>query len=545
MALLEYVDDSGESQRFELADRDLIVGRHPECDVVLRETTVSRRHARVYLERDGYYIEDLSSQHGTLINNERVHLPQRLHNQDQIRIRTSVLTFYERDPSTGFFKEVAQDPPSKIIKSLSMSNRDTTDDANSALKLRALMEIVQQLGESLELRDIFPSILDSIFRVFPQATRGYILLAEGPKRKLVPQAIKHTGSASDDTSPISHTIARRVVDEGEAILSADAAHDERFKASESVHNLAFRSIMCAPLMGPSQKPLGMIQVNTEDPRYQFTEADLHGLVAIANLAGQVVSHARLYETQLQFDRRERDMKTARQVQLHFLPQQRPDIPGYQIHDYYRPADGVGGDYYGYLELPDGRCAIALGDVAGKGVAAALLMARLCSDVRYCLVTHPTPAEAVQSLNEEISGLVVHGRFVTFVLCLMDPQSHELIVVNAGHMPPLLRRAADQSVVSLGDSLGGPPLGVDPSRTYRQLNIQLEPGDAVLLYTDGINEAQDAEKKMYGIEQIHKSLLSQDSAETIVEELLRDVREFTKGTEQNDDICLVCFARDAE
>ena len=544
MAVIELAGDSGEPQRYEFDEREVVVGRHPGCDVVLPDTTVSRRHARIFQKSGEYYIEDLGSQHGTLVNDEPIASRQQLHNQDQIRVRTTVLTFFETDPNTSahVVSDSDHDRPSKIISSRSgLVTQEKLDDGNAALKLRALLDITRELGASLDLKEVFPKILDSVFRIFPQASCGYILLAKGPKKRLVPYATKQTGLSRDDTTPISFTIARRVISRGEAILSADAADDERFKKSESVYRLGFRSVMCAPLMGSSEEPLGMVQLNTEDPRFQFSEDDLDVLVNVANLVGQVVAHAGLHETQLQFDRRERDMQTANQVQLHFLPQDRPNIPGYELFDYYHAADGVGGDYFGYIELPDGRWGVAMGDVAGKGVSAALLMARLCSDVRYCLVTNPTPAEAVQALNQQISTLVVSGRFITFVLCVLDPAKHEVVVVNAGHMTPLLRRA-DGSVESVGESEGGPPLGVDANRNYEQTNAKLDLGDTVFLYTDGVSEASNAKRELFGSDRICEQFATHEGCQPIVEAVLAAVSHFAVGTPQDDDTCLVSFSR---
>ncbi len=546
MAMLEIVTGGSAPRHYELLHRETIVGRHPQCDVVLMDSTVSRRHVRIYQQNDGYFIEDLGSQHGTLLNGERLELPERLHDRDQIRIRTVLLTYYDRSPerpkATGLFAEAEES--STILSSRSgVVDRAVIDQVNAALKLRALLEITHSLGVSLDVRQIFPKILESIFRIFPQASRGCILVAEGPEGRLVPHAVKHAGSAINSPSPVSRTIAERVMSRGEAVLSTDAGQDERFRASESVERLEIRSVMCAPLIGSAKEPLGMIQIDTSQPARRFTAADLDVLVNVANLAGQMVGHARLHETQLAFDRRQRDLNTAKQVQLHFLPRKRPSVHGYQLFDYYDAADEVGGDYYGYIPLPDGRLAVASGDVSGKGVAAALLMARLCSDVRYCLVTHPTPADAVESLNREIAALVPTGRFITFALCVLDPAQHNVILVNAGHMPPVVRRAATKMAEVIGLENSGPPLGVDAERSYGQTEIPLDVGDAILMYTDGISEAMNPQREMYGIERIAEVAAAPKSAESIVQTLVGDVKQFARGSSPKDDRCVVCILRE--
>ena len=256
-----------------------------------------------------------------------------------------------------------------------------------------MLEINRNLGSSLDLDEVLPRILESLFRIFPQADRGYILLATDRDGELEARAIKDRRDDAGEPitlNPVSHTIAQRVIQEGKAILSEDVAADTRFDVSESVLDIPVRSVMCAPMIGPSRKPLGVIHIYTEDPSRQFGEADTEVLVGVAMLAGQAIEHAHSHAALLELDRRERELATARQVQLHFLPKHRPDVEGYDFFHYYHPADGVAGDYFDYIRLPDDRLAVTMADVAGKGMSAALLMARFCSDVRYCLARHHRP-----------------------------------------------------------------------------------------------------------------------------------------------------------
>jgi len=547
MPWLEIVTDDGERITHVLREREVVVGRHPTCDVVLRDTTISRRHARIYCDGPDFYVEDLGSQHGTLVNDSLLTASWKLSDQDEIRVLQASLVFHltgSPESSLIFTDEfTANDSSSAILTARSgvlEKNRPLSN--NVAQQLGALLEITHNLGVSLDVNQIFPKILESLFRIFPQASRGYILLLEGPEGKLVPRAIKQANGVEEDESPISFTIAKRVMDEGQAILSGDAAQDDRFPASESIYNLKARSIMCAPLMSSSNQPLGMIQITTEDRRRQFLPEDLDVLVNVANLAGQAVDHARLHESQLDFDRQERDLETAKQVQLHFLPEKRPELEEYEFHDYYHAAQAVGGDYFGYVELPDGRLGIAIGDVAGKGISAALLMARLCSDVRYCLATNPTADAATKALNRQIAGLVSFGRFITFALCVLDPKKHEATVVNAGHMAPLLQQAKTGEVMELATDVSGPPLGITDELQVGQVTYELAPGDAILLYTDGVNEAMNANRELYGEQRIADVMSQCRGAKCIVDLLAEDVQAFSAGVPQSDDLCIVGFSR---
>jgi serine phosphatase RsbU (regulator of sigma subunit) len=517
-----------------------MIGRHPECQIVLRDSTVSRRHARIRKDGDRYFVDDMDSQHGTRVNGEPVRTAAPLRNGDEILL-SQIRLIFRTSLADG---DIDDDRPSTIITSLDVLQAGIKQDSQNAPKWRALLEITRALGVSLDLQEILPNVLDNIFRILPQANRGCILLVDQTNGRLQPYATKPLLEKQDEPPPISRTISESVMSQAKAILTTDAGADERFAASDSVWDLKMHSVMCAPLIGSLQEPFGMIHLDAQDPTAQFDADDLDVLVNIANLVGQAVDHVRLHEAQMEFAQRVQDMDTARQVQTHFLPQERPTIEGYQVFDFYEPTEHVGGDYFGYTWLPDGRLAFAVGDVAGHGVPAALLMARLCSEARYSLVTDIIPSEAIDSLNRELcKGSFTY--FITFALCVLDIQRHELTIVNAGHMPPMCRRARNGEIESLCPDVACPPLGIDGSITYREDTVKLEPGDIVLLYTDGVSEAPSSTGERYGIERIASVLAKGTNAVNAGERLLREMTAFSGKAEQEDDVCIVTFSRNIE
>jgi serine phosphatase RsbU (regulator of sigma subunit) len=302
--------------------------------------------------------------------------------------------------------------------------------------------------------------------------------------------------------------------------------------------------MCAPLMGPAKTPLGVIHLDTSHAGKPFDQNDLEVLVAVATMAGQAVEYARMHSDILELDRQKRDLATAQDVQLHFLPQKPPERAGYRFFDYYRAAATVAGDYYDYIRLPDGRLAIALGDVAGKGVPAALLMARLCSEVRYSLLTTTSAADAVNLLNRQLVHHLRSGRFITFVLIVLDTQRHEMQIVNAGHSPPLLREGRTREIRPLAWGEDAEiPLGINANVNYVQVNVTLDPGSLIVTYTDGVNEAMSPEEEPYGNERVRAVIAAApDDAVHVGRSLVADVRRFAGGRRQSDDICLISFGR---
>ena len=180
----------------------------------------------------------------------------------------------------------------------------------------------------------------------------------------------------------------------QAILSADAASDERFEMSESIVDFRIRSMMCAPLITGEGNALGVIQIDTLDPRNRFNREDLDVLASVACQAAFAVENAQLHETALREQAIKRELAVAHEVQRGFLPAASPNLAGYDFFEFYESANALGGDYYDYVELSGGRLAVVLGDVSGKGISASLLMAKLSAEARFCLASEPTPAAAI-------------------------------------------------------------------------------------------------------------------------------------------------------
>ncbi len=565
MPALEVLDGPNKGEVYAIDHEETVMGRLPYCEICLPQKNVSRQHTRILRAGGAYYVEDMNSTNGTFLNGKRVRARTPLRDQDLIRVYNVSLLFREvseavepKDPEAKPDTDEVKAPDSKTESDAEKRLRgtiaaDAIDEPRPAVgvnvyeKLRTVLEIARTLGSALDIDQVLPKILDGLFTVFPQSDRAYILFPDAETDELQVRAEKQKEEgtlASSSLGPISHTVANRVMSQGEAILSADGFKDEEFEIGDSVLDFPIRSMMCAPLLGPMHKPLGIIYVDTNDPYERFHEDDLEVLLSMAVTAGQAVEYAHAHEAQLRLDRRSRELATAKQVQLHFLPQSRPDVPGYRFFDYYSSAEEVGGDYYGYVPLPDGRIAIAIGDVSGKGISAALVMARLCSEVRYRLVTAPDPCHAVVELNDEFAKPENDAWFVTFVLCILDPRSSQVMIVNAGHKPPISRNAKTGNVEELGMDSVGLPLGCDASVTYTPFTATLQPGDALIMYTDGINEAMNPNDKLFGAKRVQESIVKgPQQLEKLCGGLLSDVKQFTKDRRQNDDICLIGLQRE--
>ncbi|HRX79213.1 MAG TPA: PP2C family protein-serine/threonine phosphatase, partial [Pirellulaceae bacterium] len=393
----------------------------------------------------------------------------------------------------------------------------------------------------LSLDKVLPDVLDSLFRIFVQADRGFVGIVDA-NGVLVPRWTKLRREDKDDTIRVSRTIAKTVMETKEAILSADAASDVRFEMSQSIADFRIRSMMCAPLVDNDQNAFGILQIDTLDQRQRFREDDLELLVSTAAQASFAINNARLHEDSLKQRSIERDLQLAREVQKAFLPQQAPDLPDYTFYSYYQAANHIGGDYYDYVPLPNGNIAVIVADVVGHGVAAAMLMAKVSAESRFCLASEADPAVAITKLNRRLCELKLN-RFVTFILAVINPATHEVTIVNAGHMAPMLRHV-DGTVDDPGQKQAGIPLGIVDDFEYNKISITLQPQELLTLYTDGLDEAADVKGEQYSIDRMREGVKAGDGTpEGTGKTLIADIRAHITGCPQDDDMCLVVLRRD--
>lgn len=278
----------------------------------------------------------------------------------------------------------------------------------------------------------------------------------------------------------------------------------------------------------------------------FQMEELHARVEthlkIRRLQVELEEYSRNLE--LAHERLEFDLEAARGVQRGFLPLQPPKVPGYEFFAHYESAHEVGGDYYDFILLPNERVAVLVGDVAGKGVAAALLMAKLSADARFCILTESDPVVAITKLNSMMTRSGIADRFVTLVGAILDPLNHTVTVVNAGHPPPLIYHRATRSVREVICSKPGClPLGILDGFEYISRPVTLEPGDSILAFTDGVTEAMDINNVQLQTNGILAAVQGQDySPRELGEKVIETVKQFTAGRSQHDDIALVGFGR---
>ncbi|SMP53286.1 Serine phosphatase RsbU, regulator of sigma subunit [Neorhodopirellula lusitana] len=562
------------SDSFQLDRDEMRIGRHPECDIVVDAGAVSRYHAKLLGRDKTWTIEDLGSRNGTFVNGQLLTRAHKLVPGDRIRISEVELVYHERDPESAvegtvpefargtnqmsfdgsnFGIQMVDDGDAQVVSSSKVEFRSSDDGlkmtATPEAKLAALIAINRNLTGAISLDAVLPKVLTGLFEVFPSADRGFVVM-ETPDGTLVPRWVKTRKKADEtETVRISRTIIRKTMESSETILSLDAMDDSRFDSSESIADFSIRSMMCAPLHDGDGNSIGALQIDSTQGRGQFRDEDIDLLTGVAAQASVVINNARLHEQSLRQKEVEVDLKLATEVQQAFLPSTSPDVPTFRLESFYQAANHIGGDYFDYVELPEGRYGVVVADVVGHGVAAAMYMAKLAAETRFCLASEPDLAKAVERLNDSMSRLGVE-RFVTYLLVVIDPHSDEISIVNAGHMPPIVRRAGDGTIEEPGEEESGLPIAIDEGMSYEVTTCRFEEGDLAVLYTDGVNEAMDENDEEWGTDPLREIVrktialpgTEESAAEIVKERIVQDAYKHIGNADQFDDMCLVVIER---
>jgi phosphoserine phosphatase RsbU/P len=334
---------------------------------------------------------------------------------------------------------------------------------------------------------------------------------------------------------VSQRIFHHVLDTADAVLFDDAV--THFHSADSVLAGSLRSVMCAPLTDPEGKVFGMIQTDSH-AAHRFQKNDLDIFATVATQISLALNFSKLHLRTIEDALIRKDIEQANTVQRQFLPQSAPKIQGYAFADYYSAARHVGGDYFDYLPLCDGRLAIVLGDVVGKGVPAALTMVKLATEMRTTFEVVTSASAAMTRLNRRLAD-----SFITGVVMILDPKQHVLSIANAGHDSPLLKSATGQ-LHKFGEDAKGFPISVVDDYEYEEAEVALSPGDTVVVFSDGFIDAENtAQTNRFGIDRINRIVETHTgSAESVTRAIVDEVDVFTSGAPQFDDMCLVSFQR---
>ena len=566
MDQLQIKGESNESATyFPMTADSFVVGRRSYCDLVLNDHTVSREHARFVREGGRWRVEDLQSRNGVLINGKRTgYEPVPISDGDVIKIGDATLVF-KSDAASEVCDDVLDpksirsqyfvDGASSILFNSVKDDIKTISQYKREIKLledrvNVLLDFAKILGKAEDSRDLTPRFLYGILRIFPNADSAVVCALQpssdgeenSPKWHVVGQAFRNEGEEREFKA--SRAILQYVADSRAAVLSDSVSDDSRFETSLSFESMQIYSVMAAPVYESSTGRLrAVIQINSREDRRRFDNNDLRLLIDVAGQVGVYWENQDQRDELMSQKLAVLEMQLANQMQRGFLPLEPPKIDNFEFFDYYLPAKFVGGDYFDYVPLSDGAWAIVLGDVAGKGVSASLLMAKLSSEVRYSLALEKSGSATMARLNRVFSEHHWGDRFITFIMIILEPSSGIARIFNAGHLYPIVSKA-NGATMRVGEGFNSLPIGVVPDADFPEFVYSMDEGDSMSIMSDGFTEAMNARQETFGDVRVERSLRNEsgEDATTLGRRLARDVKDFSEGCPQSDDQCLVVFRR---
>ncbi|MBZ5675884.1 MAG: SpoIIE family protein phosphatase [Acidobacteriia bacterium] len=506
---------------------------------------LSRQHLAI-VSRDGQWtVEDLGSKNGTLLNGVRIEKPMPFGPGDRVSAGHLTIEFAGSggaNQNTVMFvenKEQFSNSATTVVASLGTVLGSPGDDLNKTTvmsmqgtpQMRALIDAGRELAGHRPLAELFPLIMDLSTKAV-RAGRGVLMTLDGDQLNV--------RAAHGEGFQISSTVRDRVLKGKDSLLIRDAQLDQALRQHMSIVEQKVRSMIAVPLQ-TNDRVIGLIYVDSPDNIREFTVEDLNLLTVMANIAAIRIEHARLNEIEEAERAMAKDMHQAALIQERLLGTP-PVMEGLDIGAKTVASRAVGGDYYDFIKYPDGRVGIMVGDVAGKGMPAALLMSSLQARVHVVFEEPDELAQKLTRLNKSTCANCPDNRFITFFTCIADPKTGLVTYANAGHNPPLVVRA--KGGFELLSGAGGMILGILPMSKYEEATITLERGDILVLFSDGVTEEVDPNDQQFGEERLANMVaeLRDRAAAEIVQEVHRAVHAFTQGAPAADDITVVIARR---
>ena len=537
----------GESLPIRLNASPFIMGRSEVVSLPMpSDTMLSRQHCSFEWNAGAWIVRDLGSKNGTTVNGNNLIREHRLFPGDRIVAGRQILEFEVNKttspkPAPSPLEFVEDDagtpmrPDSTFIIRLDSANFSAKPVGAPTLELEranrrmdALVRAGRELASFKPIESLFDITLELALDAV-SAKRGVLMTLENGE--LITKANKGDGFR------VSSAVRDKVMRERASLLVQDVAADSFLKSSQTIVQQKIKSLMAVPLQTESQV-IGILYVDTPNILHPFDAEALSLLTVFANIAAIRIEHARLVEVEHVERVLAHDLEQAADIQRGLFPQAPPVLPGLELSGRSLPCRSVGGDYFDYIPMADGRVLVVVADVSGKGLAASLLMSSLQARVHALCELQTDVAKLVSRLNHSIKANTPDNKFITGFFAAIDHSTGEMEYSNAGHNAPVVVRHATGQVELL--TAGGPVLGILPNITYAGGRTRLEPGDLLVMYSDGVSEAPNIKDEEFGEEavgQIAAACLGR-TADEVLMEIARQLRAFLGECSPTDDVTMV-------
>ncbi len=536
---LEILSPDGRSRTIQLASERFVVGRAPSVDLSYPDDNgLSRQH--FCFEKDSatgeWFAADLGSKNGTTLNGARLAERTRLQPGDRLTAGHLILTCGDGtakplNPVVVFDPLEASATAGATIISNVRGDSAAATAALAANHISALIRAGNELAGNRPLAELFPFILDLAIKAVA-ADRGVLLTVDNGELTIR----AHRGEGFR----ISSAVRDRVLNTGASVLVRDTAFDDALRERRSIVEQHIRTLMAVPLQTADQI-IGIIYLDSPSLMREFTRDDLNLLTVMANVAAIRIEHTRFAEIERARQLLARDLEQAAEIQRGFLPAGPPAVQGLDVAGHNAPCRTVGGDYYDFFPYENNHLAMVLGDVSGKGMPASLLMMGLQARVQVLIEEPKDLADVMTRLNRITSANCPPNRFITLFFCILNAETGELTFCNAGHNPPLIVRADGSHVQLKG---GGPVVGILPFIEYKQFQANLDVGDTLVIYSDGVTEATNPAGDEFDIDGLAAVVAAHRSepAANIINEVNAALKVYTADAPPADDVTLIVARR---
>jgi serine phosphatase RsbU (regulator of sigma subunit) len=531
-----------------------LLGRHKDCDLVVSDSTVSRQHAEIEVSdfEEECYLTDLGSHNGTYVNGERIHGRMIVRRGDRLLFghaefrlgaggddsQTSsfgtagegrpTTRLAERDPEKSVYI-----PITEALKTLPSKVTDLPD------VLPTLFEMAKQLVLPEPREVMLDRSLALVSKVIP-AERLAVLFTSEESGEVYTGALLLNEGKDPGSFTLSRTIVNDILTNKNAIVVGDPETDPRFSGQESIIISEMKSAMAVPLFDEG-RVLGILYADTTNPLHHYNDDYLRLLATFGNIIAARLSNYALLNERHEMEMMAAELRRASGIQKSLLVQSIPQLPGLGIHAFQEQCREVGGDLYDVALLPDGRMLFMVADVSGKGLGAALLMSNILASFRV-LYNEPGFAlcSAVSRVSRQLFCNSTPDNFATLFIGLINAESGRISYVNAGHNPPLLVRR-NGSIESLEPT--GIIIGAFNLDTWSESAVDLQEGDRLLVFTDGVTEAQGKDSQ-YSEQRLEQLVIRcrDMSAEELASSLMDDIETFVEDTPRSDDITMLILSR---
>jgi serine phosphatase RsbU (regulator of sigma subunit) len=543
-AVLEVISPDGARRYVRIAQTPFLIGRSAETGnhLQLSDRRISRNCAAIVVEANRFYLEDRGQRRGLFIHGEKVE-SRELQDGD-------IITFGLEDSYEIIFRNSTGTGDDSLPHLLTRIEHITSAEPTGGglHKLNLLLEASKLLHSQLPVDSVLGTMLDHAVSV-TDADRGLLLEADASGALKVRLARRSGGLRlpPESLSP-SQTAIQLALRQKLPVITEDLAQAEMdLQAAQSIVAQRLRAVVVIPLYAMSRAStdesmvnlklgtfLGVLYLDSRRPA-AFSKLDRQILDALAGDAANILDNARLVERERERQRLEQEINIARDIQQALLPRDFHEFPHLAVNGFNLPCLSVGGDYFDVFPLGDNRTAFLIADVSGKGLGAALLTTMLQGALSG-MSLGTDPALLFNHINRFLCGHAEIGRYATMFFGILDDKGH-LEFINAGHPSPfLIRRGAAEEAFTEGSY----PVGLVPDAAYTATCLKLEPGDTLVLFSDGVTEAMDPDDQLFGVPRLKQTLTGQTECplEDIQKCILDAVDNFTRGARQADDLTLL-------